>query len=422
MIFTLGYIPFVLIAYYYFGVSLAGLFLVGAGIVLGSVLWLKHRNFKELISPFISIIVGFGAYFSGSFITLKLYPLLLSLLFLTYFTVSVWIKRYPLVAWVQKFKKRPLTEQEINDVIVSHWFWIGVLGINTSLHLYFVLKDNTFLWALYSFAGWYLLFGIAMALQLIFAYRTQMAQWIRNIRGYGLFIGVILMGFIPAITAYFFKRILREPNPHIIFQRITAAMFRIFFRYAPGIGEIDIQISPKYNPNTQYIYVASHESWLDYPLIGSFITDLYHLTNKKDAFSWSIRGIAKLLGVIDGGGNHALHVLLQKLREGSNVLIFPEGSRESDATLLPFKRGAFSLSIESGVSIVPVILSGTRLLVPKGTFHWQKVQNSTIKIEFLEPIVPYPEKSAEVLKQRVWDIMNERKKREFIPFCVQNQK
>ena len=406
MIFTLGYIPFVLIAYYYFGVSVAGLFLVGAGVVLGSISWLKHRNFKALISPFIAILLGFGAYFSDNFIALKLYPLLLSLLFLTYFTVSVLIKRYPLVAWVEKFKKRPLTEQEIKDIIISHWFWIAVMALNTLIHLYLVIQSNTVFWALYSFVGWYLYFGMAMILQLGFAHREWIFQAVRNIWGYGLFAGVIIMGFIPAIGGYFYNRLMQKTKSHIVFQRITAAMFRLFFRAAPGIGKIEFIVDPNYNPGNPYIYVATHESWLDYPLMGSFITDLYHLTNKKDAFSWSIRGIAKLLGVIDGVGPHALHALLQKLREGSNVLIFPEGSRETDATLLPFKRGAFSLSIESGVSIVPVILSGTRLLVPKETIHWQKVQKSAIKIELLEPIMPYPEESAEALKQRVWDVMN----------------
>jgi 1-acyl-sn-glycerol-3-phosphate acyltransferase len=133
------------------------------------------------------------------------------------------------------------------------------------------------------------------------------------------------------------------------------------------------------------------------------------LTNKKNAFFWSIRGIAKLLGVIDGVGNHALHALLQKLRENSNVLIFPEGSRESDNSLLPFKRGAFSLSIESGVSIVPVILSGTRRLVPKGTIHWQNVRNIRIQIQMLEPITPCDGESAEELMQRVWSVMNDAK-------------
>jgi 1-acyl-sn-glycerol-3-phosphate acyltransferase len=87
-------------------------------------------------------------------------------------------------------------------------------------------------------------------------------------------------------------------------------------------------------------------------------------------------------------------------------MIFPEGSRESDGRLLPFKNGAFSLCIESGVSIVPVILSGTRFLVPKGTINWQDVQKNMIKVELLEPILAYENESVEGFKQRVWDIMN----------------
>lgn len=410
MIFTLVYIPFVLIAYHYFGVSIAGLLLAGAGALLSALSWITHRPLKSFVSPVITTVLGIGAYFSGSFIALKLYPLLLSLLFLTYFIGSVITKRYPLIAWVEKFKKRPLTEQEIKDIIVSHWFWIGVLALNSLIHLYLVVKSDTVFWAVYSFAGWYLYFGAAMVLQLSFAHRDWIFQWVRNSWGYGLFGGVIVMGFIPAIAGYTYNRLTKKPKPHIFFQRVTAAMFRLFFRFAPGMGKIEFTTDKNYNPKNSYIYATTHESWLDYPLMGSFIVDLYHLTNKKDAFSWSIRGVAKLLGVIDGAGNTALHALLQKLREGSNVLIFPEGSRENEGRLLPFKKGAFSLSIESGVSIVPVIISGTRLLVPKGTIHWQKVQNSTIKIQLLEPITPYPEESAEALKQRVWDVMNEAQK------------
>jgi 1-acyl-sn-glycerol-3-phosphate acyltransferase len=409
MIFTLAYVPFVLIVYHYYGVSIAGLALAGAGTLLGTFSWYKHHIFKKLLSPVIAAILGIGAYFSGSFIALKLYPLLLSLLFLLYFIASVITKRYPIIGWVEKFKKRPLNEQELQDVIVSHRFWIGVLAVNSIIHLFLVFNSDTTLWAFYSFAGWYLYFGVAMALQLMFAHRAWVFQWGRNIWGYGLFGGVIAMGFIPAMVSYLFQRVRKNPKAHVVFQSITAAMFRLFFRYAPNCSNVIVIKDEALLGDKHYIYAASHESWLDYPLMGAYITDLYHLTNKKNAFFWSIRGIAKLLGVIDGVGNHALHALLQKLRENSNVLIFPEGSRESDNSLLPFKRGAFSLSIESGVSIVPVILSGTRRLVPKGTIHWQNVRNITIRIQMLEPITPCDGESAEELMQRVWSVMNDAK-------------
>lgn len=410
MLFSLLYVPFILLACYYFPVTIVGLALVIVGGIWSSFLFFRQSERKKFISPLIVILLGGTAWISENFMALKLYPLLLSILFLLYFIISVLTRNYLLIEWVEKLKKHPLQSSERHDVIISHWFWIGVLGVNTLFHLYFLLKDNTFLWALYSFAGWYLLFGIAMALQLSFAYRTQIAQGIRNIWGYGLFIGVILMGFIPAIVAYFFKRIIQEPKPHIIFQHITAQMFRIFYRYAPGIGEIDLQITPKYNQNTPYIYVASHESWLDYPLIASFITDLYHLTNKKSPFLFFLRPITSLLGVIDGAGVNVLHQLLQKLRANSNVLIFSEGSRSTEGTLLPFKKGAFALALESGIQIVPVVISGTRHLVPKRTLSWQNVKEIKINIRIMEPMEPLEGEDAQQYKERVWEKMRDVKK------------
>lgn len=409
MIFTLLYVPFILIACHYFPVSTVGLFLVTVGLGWVILLAYRHRERKDFVSPVVVGLLGLGAWISGDLMALKFYPLVLSLLFLLYFIGAVVTKRYLLIEWVEKFKKRPLESSERRDVIVSHWFWIAVLGLNSSLHLYVLLGESTFLWALYSFAGWYLLFGMAMALQLLFAHRTQVGQWIRNLWGYGLFVGVIVIGFIPAIGGYFFKVIMRESKPHILFQRVTAVIFRVFFRYAPGIGEIDLQMNPKYNPDDTYIYVATHESWLDYPLMGAYITDLFHLTNKKSPFVWFFRPIARLLGVIDGIGINVLHLLLQKLRDRSNVLIFPEGSRSLDGALLPFKKGAFSLAIESGVPIVPVVISGTRYLVPKGTFSWQKVKAIRIKIRILEPITAQEGENSEGYKQRVWESMKQNK-------------
>lgn len=409
MIFTLLYVPFILIACHYFPVSTVGISLVIVGLGWVILLAYRHGELKDFVSPVVVGLLGLGAWISGDLIALKFYPLVLSLLFLLYFIGAVVTKRYVLIEWVEKFKKRPLESSERRDVIVSHWFWIGVLGVNSSLHLYFLLKENTFLWAIYSFAGWYLLFGMAMVLQLLFANRIQVGQWIRNLWGYGLFVGVIVIGFIPAIGGYFFKVIMRESKPHILFQRVTAIFFRVFFRYAPGIGEIDLQMNPKYNPDETYIYVATHESWLDYPLLGAYITDVFHLTNKKSAFIWLLRPISTLLGVMDGSGINILHLLLQKLREKSNVLIFPEGSRSVEGKLLPFKKGAFSLAIESGVPIVPVVISGTRHLVPKGTISWQKVKEIGIKVHFMEPMAAQEGEDAQMYKQRVWESMKQKK-------------
>lgn len=410
MIFSLLYIPVVVGIYLYAGVKMAGIALALLGVFFALLGWFKEHQLKVLIAPSIAFLLGLSAYFSSNFLTLKLYPLALSLLFLSYFIFSVVMKRYLLIEWVEKFKKRPLTNSEREDVIVSHWFWIAVLGLNSAIHLMLVLGTNLTFWAIYSFVGWYLLFGCAMVLQLLFAHRHDLRQWARNSWGYGLFAGVIVMGFIPAIMGYAFHRATHHPKPHHIFQRVTAAMFRIFFTYAPGTASIRLIKSDAIDPNSPYIYAASHESWLDYPLMGAYITDLYHLTNKKKAFVWIIRPIAILLGVIDGVGGNPLHKLLQKLRSGSNVLVFPEGSRSGDGMIQPFKKGSFSLSRESGVAIIPVIISGTRHLVRKGSMNWSSTKGVVITITMLAPMKIAEHESAEDFTARVHALMQQHQK------------
>lgn len=45
-------------------------------------------------------------------------------------------------------------------------------------------------------------------------------------------------------------------------------------------------------------------------------------------------------------------------REGLSLALFPEGTRSPDGRLRPFKRGGFSLAIESQADLVPVAIEG----------------------------------------------------------------
>ncbi len=405
MIFSLLYVPVVMGVYLYAGVKMAGIALFILGSIFALINWFKENQLKALTFPLIAIVLGLIAYASSDFFSLKLYPLLLSLLFLAYFVYSVVMKRYLLIERIEKFKKRDLTGNERKDIILSHWFWIFVLLLNSVIHLVLVMRANLTLWALYSFVGWYLLFGAAMIVQIVYIHRCDFQQWGRNVWGYGLFAGVIVMGFIPAMLGYLFHRAINHPKPHRVFQRVTAAMFRIFFHYAPGTASTILIQSEQIGTDAPYIYCASHESWLDYPLMGAYVTDLYHLTNKKKALLWIIRPIAVLLGVMDGIGGNPLHQLLQKLRMRSNVLIFPEGSRSGSGEVQAFKKGAFSLSSESGVAIVPVILSGTHKLVYKGSLNWSSTKGVTITIIMLDPMVISEEESIQDFAHRVRTVM-----------------
>jgi len=62
-----------------------------------------------------------------------------------------------------------------------------------------------------------------------------------------------------------------------------------------------------------------------------------------------------LRGVIDG------------VRAGKSLAVFPEGTRTPDGRLQEFKQGAFKIAVRAGVPIVPVAIRGTFKLLPKTT-------------------------------------------------------
>ena len=84
-------------------------------------------------------------------------------------------------------------------------------------------------------------------------------------------------------------------------------------------------------------------------------------------FGWCLR----LAGMIPIDRNkraqaiQSLEEAAERIKTGMPVLFFPEGTRGTGKTLLPFKKGAFVIAVKSGVPIVPVSVVGSAAILPK---------------------------------------------------------
>jgi 1-acyl-sn-glycerol-3-phosphate acyltransferase len=79
----------------------------------------------------------------------------------------------------------------------------------------------------------------------------------------------------------------------------------------------------------------------------------------------------------------SLEEAARKVREGTSVLVFPEGTRGPGGGLLPFKKGGFVLALQAGVPVVPIAILGSERIMPKGSL---RVGRGRIRVRLGRPI------------------------------------
>ncbi len=174
--------------------------------------------------------------------------------------------------------------------------------------------------------------------------------------------------------------------PILILKRVIQFLFKIYFRYkAKGIENI---------PKEPSIIAPNHQSFLDGFLIVATLPDhilknTYFLAEETHFNTPFRKFLARNFHILIVNINKDLKGSLQKtaqlLREGKNVVIFPEGARTRDGSLLPFKKSFAILSKELNVPIVPTVIKGAYEAYP---INQKFPKPKPIQIEYLKPIYP----------------------------------
>jgi 1-acyl-sn-glycerol-3-phosphate acyltransferase len=121
-----------------------------------------------------------------------------------------------------------------------------------------------------------------------------------------------------------------------------------------------------------YIFAPNHQSNFDIVALLGHLPGQNRFVAKKELFGEPILGIVlRTLGMIPVDRDNpleAIDLLNEAAREGSSLIIFPEGTRSRDGQLLPFKKGPFIAAIHLKLPIVPVVCVGTSGVMPKGGY------------------------------------------------------
>ena len=93
--------------------------------------------------------------------------------------------------------------------------------------------------------------------------------------------------------------------------------------------------------------------------------------------------------------------MVEVLKRGKNIIIFPEGTHSKDGQIGTFKKTFAILSRELNIPIVPVSIKGAYEALPRGT-HFPKPFKE-ILVKFLPPIYPEKEVSYDSLISKVYN-------------------
>ena len=202
-----------------------------------------------------------------------------------------------------------------------------------------------------------------------------------------------------AVTAPFDQRL-------VALHRFTCFWASLYSWLNPA-WRVRVEGREKIRPGVAYVMVANHQSLLDILVLFRLFVH-FKWVSKVEIFrvpcvGWNMR-LNRYIALQRGDRASIAQMMAdceRTLAEGSSVMIFPEGTRSHDGVLQPFKHGAFTLALRSGVPLLPIVVEGTSRALPKRGFVLQGRHHINIRVLDEIPFERFAEMPVEALTTTV---------------------
>ena len=151
--------------------------------------------------------------------------------------------------------------------------------------------------------------------------------------------------------------------PRTFFDSFYSRLFRIWCKFFVRALGVDLRLHQKNRKPLppQYIMIANHPSAFEDVGIPSLFN--VHSLAKDGVRRWWVVGRINIAaGTLfvkresDESRKNAVQDIIAELKKGCNVVMYPEGGCKGRRIFESFRYGAFDISMQTGIPIVPVFL------------------------------------------------------------------
>lgn len=155
----------------------------------------------------------------------------------------------------------------------------------------------------------------------------------------------------------------------------------IWLMYIVGVTKVTTSDITKLKHLKGKIVIANHPSLIDVVVLISLIRNADCVVKQSLWQNIFTRGILRNTGYISNANPEGLIEDCQiSLQQGSNLIIFPEGTRTKPGSPLAFQRGAANLALRIGANFQRVLIKVSPPALTKG-WPWYKIPPRQIHLE-----------------------------------------
>jgi 1-acyl-sn-glycerol-3-phosphate acyltransferase len=202
---------------------------------------------------------------------------------------------------------------------------------------------------------------------------TQTKNWFKDILHtlafFGAFFLFAAVGSLVSMLCVLPAMLFREVRVRFFGQKLIHWLFWIFVGYMRRFGLVELEANELSGLRNSdgLIVVANHPCLLDAVLMVSQMPRAVCLMKGSLARNIIFSGTARLAGYIHNkSGLGLVKKCEERLNEGTNLLVFPEGTRTVGGKLLPFKMGFALAAVSTRSPVQTVIIEANSNCLGKG--------------------------------------------------------